>query len=222
METGVKTISIQEAADALGVTPGTIQLRLQRGDLKGMRSKTEAGNNEWRVFLSQKSADYAFALQRQSITFSEKDIIDPDDAMPGDSSDASADDWRNHEKERVEFLAETLLKPLTDRIEAQALALHQQARMIEEQALQLRRITDLESKVRIEREATEAQRELLETERQISDCYKSENAELRKQVSEMSEAQNSSLDEITSLEAELEQVRKLYEQSRRPWWKKLF
>jgi len=82
----VKTISIQEAAEALGVSAGTIQLRLQRGDLKGIRTKTPAGSSEWRVFLSQKSADYAFALQRHSISFTEPDIIDPDDSSYYDQS----------------------------------------------------------------------------------------------------------------------------------------
>ena len=113
----MKTISVQEAADALGVSTGAIQIKLQRGELKGMRTKTLAGTNEWRVFLSQKSAEYAFALQNQSISFSERDIIDPDDATYMAPSMERTLNWRTDEIERMEVLAETLLKPLTNRIE---------------------------------------------------------------------------------------------------------
>jgi hypothetical protein len=217
----VKTISIQEAAEALGVSAGTIQLRLQRGDLKGIRTKTPAGSSEWRVFLSQKSADYAFALQRHSISFTEKDIIDPDDSSYFDQSIVRSDNWRAEEIKKMEVLAETLIKPLTDRIEAQALALREQAAVIEQQGIQLRLLSDLESKVRLESENAEAQREAAEAERIVSECYKEENAALRQQVSTLSEARNAKLEKIASLESELANIQELYKRTQVPWWKRL-
>lgn len=225
----VKTISIQEAAEALGVSAGTIQLRLQRGELKGMRTKTAAGSSEWRVFLSQRSADYAFALQSHSISFSDKDIIDPDDTSYLCSADETvawrnedSGAWRADEIQRMELLAETLLKPLTDRIEAQAMALREQATIIEEQGRQLRLIEDLETKVKIRSaEAAEHQR-AAETERQISECYKQENAELRHQVLSLTDSRNAKLDKIANLELELQRLQQACHDAQRPWWKKLF
>lgn len=225
----VKTISIQEAAEALGVTAGTIQLRLQRGELKGMRSKTAAGSSEWRVFLSQRSADYAFALQNHSISFSDKDIIDPDDtsylASPDETIAWRTDDsgaWRVEEIQRMEMLAETLLKPLTDRIEAQAVALREQATIIEEQGLQLRLIEDLESKINMRNAEAAEHQKAAETERQISECYKQENAELRHQVMSLTDSRNAKLDKIANMELELERLRQACKEAQLPWWKKLF
>ncbi len=225
----MKTISIQEAAEALGVTAGTIQLRLQRGELKGMRSKTAAGSSEWRVFLSQRSADYAFALQNHSISFSDKDIIDPDDtsylASPDETIAWRTDDsgaWRVEEIQRMEMLAETLLKPLTDRIEAQAVALREQATIIEEQGLQLRLIEDLESKINMRNAEAAEHQKAAETERQISECYKQENAELRHQVMSLTDSRNAKLDKIANMELELERLRQACKEAQLPWWKKLF
>lgn len=225
----VKTISIQEAAEALGVTAGTIQLRLQRGELKGMRSKTASGSSEWRVFLSQRSADYAFALQNHSISFSDKDIIDPDDtsylASPDETIAWRTDDsgvWRVEEIQRMEMLAETILKPLTDRIEAQAVALREQATIIEEQGLQLRLIEDLESKINMRSAEAAEHQKAAETERQISECYKQENAELRHQVLSLTDSRNAKLDKIANMELELERLRQACKEAQLPWWKKLF
>lgn len=225
----MKTISIQEAAEALGVTAGTIQLRLQRGELKGMRSKTAAGSSEWRVFLSQRSADYAFALQNHSISFSDKDIIDPDDtsylASPDETIAWRTDDsgaWRVEEIQRMEMLAETLLKPLTDRIEAQAVALREQATIIEEQGLQLRLIEDLESKINMRSAEAAEHQKAAETERQISECYKQENAELKHQVMSLTDSRNAKLDKIANMELELERLRQACKEAQLPWWKKLF
>lgn len=225
----MKTISIQEAAEALGVTAGTIQLRLQRGELKGMRSKTASGSSEWRVFLSQRSADYAFALQNHSISFSDKDIIDPDDtsylASPDETIAWRTDDsgvWRVEEIQRMEMLAETILKPLTDRIEAQAVALREQATIIEEQGLQLRLIEDLESKINMRSAEAAEHQKAAETERQISECYKQENAELRHQVLSLTDSRNAKLDKIANMELELERLRQACKEAQLPWWKKLF
>lgn len=155
----MKTISINEAAEALGVTPGTIQLKLQRGDLKGTRSKNHLGVTEWRVFLSQKHSSNIPGSEL--ISFSPKDIIEPSD-FDGPDREEEMRAWRQAEMERLDLIAQTLLKPLTDKIEAQAIALREQSLIIEEQSQKLRLLPDLEKRAREESEAAKMERECVE------------------------------------------------------------
>ena len=45
-----KTISVKEAASALGITPRAVTYRLEKGQLKGTLNKNEFGVPEWRIF----------------------------------------------------------------------------------------------------------------------------------------------------------------------------
>lgn len=208
----MKTISINEAAEALGVSPGTIQLRLQRGDLKGTRSKNHLGVTEWRVFLSQKHPGKIPGSEL--ISFSPKDIIEPSD-FDGPDQEEELRAWRQAEMERLDLIAQTLLKPLTDKIEAQAIALREQAVLIEEQSQKLRLLPDLEKLAREESEAAKMERESAE-------LHKLQNLKLQEQVSELSDARDSRLQEISVLQTEIATLNAQLKSAQRPWWLKLF
>lgn len=102
------------------------------------------------------------------------------------------------------------------------MALREQAIVIEEQGIQLRLIADLESKIKEEQQAVDEQKAAAETERQVSECYKLENAELRQQILSLSDSRNAKLDKIANLESEVNRLTELHKESQRPWWQKLF
>lgn len=124
----MKTISVKEAALALGVSPRTIQYKLQNGDLKGSRTKNQFGVAEWRIWPTKEIADSLTQKQGNSeaISFAPTDseTIDAEDISP-EGLEAPTN-WRDIELERLEVMAEKLVKPLAERIETQAVALREQ------------------------------------------------------------------------------------------------
>lgn len=46
----MRTISVKEAAGALGITPRAVTYRLEKGQLKGTLTKNEFGVPEWRIY----------------------------------------------------------------------------------------------------------------------------------------------------------------------------
>ncbi len=211
----VKTISVKEAAEALGLSPRAIQYKLQNGDLKGTRTKNQYGVAEWRVWPNK---DIAEAIARKNgeaggtLSFSpaEAEAVDVEDVTFDESEGGPAEpnNWRQVEMERLEIMAEKLVKPLAERIEAQAVALREQERVIEDQNRQLRLLPDLKKEA--ERERTQAELRALEVEalnKQIA-ALRSEKDQLEKLVQEASSASS-------DLQAKVEELQK-------PWWKRWF
>jgi hypothetical protein len=193
----VKTISVKEAAEALGVSPRAIQYKLSNGDLKGTRSKNQYGVAEWRVWPNKEIAE-ALSLKQGSKDEAGVDAINfsPSDSETIEAEEVSYDgtgdldgptNWRQVEMERLEVMAEKLMKPLAERVEAQAVALHEQQRVIEDQSRQLRLLPDLQKQA--------------EDERKAAEIGALENEALKKQ--------------IAALQAELQSAKQ-------PWWKKVF
>jgi len=194
----MKTISVKEAAGALGVSPRAIQYKLQNGDLKGTRAKNQYGVAEWRVWpnkeiaekLSLKAGDKAEpASEAISFSPSEAETVEAEEvSFEGSEEDFDEPtNWRQVEMERLELMAEKLVKPLAERIEAQAVALHEQEKVIEDQTRQLRLLPDLQKQA--------------EGERKAADLRALENEALKKQIAA-----------LTNKLEKLEQ----------PWWKKWF
>lgn len=214
----MKTISVKEAAEALGVSPRSIQYKLQNGDLKGTRTKNQYGVAEWRVWPTKEIAEALAAKTGQksavdeSIDFSPQEAIDAetvelDDAQERDSPAG----WRQTEIERLELLAEKLVKPLTEKIAAQAMTINAQEQQIEEQKRQIRLLPDLERRA--------------EEERKAAELRAMEVQALNKQIAALEEerkTQDSKLEKVDALEAKLASVNAELEQLKQPWWKKLF
>jgi len=225
----VKTISVKEAAEALGVSPRAVQYKLQNGDLKGTRTKNQYGVAEWRVWpnkeiseaLSQKqggksegsadainfSPNESEAVEAEEVTFNE-----------GDEVFDEPTNWRQVEIERLELMAEKLVKPLTERIEAQAVALREQENIIEEQKRQLRLLPDLQKQA-------EKERELAENERKAAELRALEIEALNRQITAIEE-QKRELEEKANqanvLAQDMEALKATVEKLQTPWWKKWF
>ncbi len=218
----MKTISVKEAAGALGVSPRAIQYKLQNGDLKGTRAKNQYGVAEWRVWpnkeiaekLSLKAgAEAEPGLETISFSPSEAETIEAEDVSfegTGEDLDEPAS-WRQVEMERLEFMAEKLVKPLAERIEAQAVALHEQEKVIEDQNRQLRLLPDLQKRA--------------EDERIAAELRALENEALKKQIAAM-ESEKGELEAkahaSNALASDLQMLKSKVEELQKPWWKRWF
>jgi DNA repair exonuclease SbcCD ATPase subunit len=238
----VKTISVKEAALALGVSPRTIQYKLQNGDLKGSRTKNQFGVAEWRIWPTKEIADSLTQKQGNSeaISFAPTDseTIDAEDISP-EGLEAPTN-WRDIELERLEVMAEKLVKPLAERIETQAVALREQEKIIEEQKRQLRLLPDLEKRAENERKTAELKElEAVALQKQVAALKsKQDEAEQAKSKIEeleqaLAETQRQSKEEIDRLKEEKEVQSKAVQEQlltltatvqdlKKPWWKKLF
>lgn len=211
----MKTISVKEAAEALGLSTRAIQYKLQNGDLKGTRQKNQYGVAEWRVWPNKEIAE-AVAKKKgdtvdEAINFapSDAEAIDAEEVAFNDSEEPS--NWRQVEMERLELMAEKLVKPLAERIEAQAVALREQEKVIEDQKRQLRLLPDLQKQAEEERKAAELR--ALESEA------------LKKQIDAMAEERSvleSKASKATALAEDVQALKAKMEQLQQPWWKKWF
>ena len=214
----MKPISCKEAALALGVTARTIQNKLKNGDLKGLKQTNKYGTEEWRVWPTKEITE---GLKKLSGTPAESLDFAPDSTETIDAEEVSLDDveetleapesWRETERQRIEMLAEVLIKPLTERLEAQGVALREQERVIEDQQRQLRLLPDLQKQA--------------EEEHQTAEMKALENEALKKQIAALDEERlekEAKLEQMQALETQVTTLRQQVEDLQKPWWKKLF
>lgn len=218
----MKTISVKEAAEALGVSPRAIQYKLQNGDLKGTRTKNQYGVAEWRVWpnkeiseaLAQKQAPKSGG-SGDTINFSpiEDETVEAEEVVydEGEAVFDEPSNWRQVELERLELMAEKLVKPLAERIEAQAVALREQENIIEEQKRQLRLLPDLQKQA--------------EEERKLAEIKALESEALKKQITALEQERQqreTRIEKVESLEAQLAALNEQLQKLQAPWWKKWF
>jgi septal ring factor EnvC (AmiA/AmiB activator) len=212
----VKTISVKEAAEALGVSTRAVQYKLQNGDLKGTRSKNQYGVAEWRVWPNKEISEALSQKQgikseesADAINFSpnESETIEAEEVAYNEGEEVfdEPSNWRQVEMERLEVMAEKLVKPLAERLEAQAVALREQEKIIEDQQRQLRLLPDLQKQA--------------ETERKAAEIGLLENEALKKQITALEEAK---VEKVDSLQAQVNSLTEELQKLQQPWWKKLF
>jgi hypothetical protein len=155
----LKTISVKEAAAALGLTPRAVSYRLEKGQLKGTLTKNEmTGVPEWRIYPNKE----ILAGLRQPATGDTNAIdFDPNDVIEAESVDDTAgSDTQQHTEQRTatmdfQMLIEQCVRPLVDEVKSQALALAEKDRIIDEQSRQLRLLPDFQKQAEDERKAAE-------------------------------------------------------------------
>ncbi len=219
----MKTISVKQAATALGLSPRAIQYKLQNGDLKGTRSKNQFGKSEWRIWPTKDIAealkkiegvpDSAGSADELNFEAVDSETIDAEEVNFNDDEEFSTEpiNWRQVEMERLELMAEKLVKPLADRIEAQAMALREQESVIEDQKRQLRLLPDFQKQA--------------EDERKAAEIRAMEVVALSKQLEAIEEEKKLlaiKANEATVLSQDLQELKSQVEQLRKPFWKKWF
>lgn len=215
----MKTISVKEAAEALGLSTRAIQYKLQNGDLKGTRTKNQYGVAEWRVWPNK---DIAEAISKKKgdtvddeINFSPADAeaIEAEEVQFNETEEEpdQPSNWRQVEMERLELMAEKLVKPLAERIEAQAVALSEQEKVIEDQKRQLRLLPDLQKQAEEERKAADLRALEVEALNKQIAAIQDEKLELEQKVQEAS-----------AMSADLQALKAKVDELQKPWWKKWF
>ena len=206
----MKTISVKEAAEALGVSPRAVQYKLQNGDLKGTRNKNQYGVAEWRVWptkdiseaLTKKQGD-KLRPATDALSFEPNDVIDAVSVEGSAAPDISSGSEQGPVTSEFQAIVEQCVRPLIEEVKTQALALAERDRIIEDQGRQLRLLPDLQKKA--------------EKERQAAEVKTLETIALQKQIELLQAAKEA---ENQVLKAELEALKSEVERLTIPWWKR--
>jgi DNA repair exonuclease SbcCD ATPase subunit len=228
----MKTLSVREVADALGMTPRGVVQRLNRGQLKGTKKQNQFGIQEWQVYanreimqaIESKKGPGGETASQQSFDFAPdgEDTVDAEGIAIEDDEDGGPSKWRDIELARLEVLAEKLVKPLTERLEYQAGELRDKERQLEEQGRQLRLLPDLEKRAEAERRAAELK--ALEVEalnKQIAaldEQRQAAEAEAERIKSEKEAEAKAIQEQLAALSAQLQELK----QPKLSWWQKWF
>jgi hypothetical protein len=188
---------------------------LEKGQLKGTLAKNETtGVPEWRIYpnkeilagLNQPPADNPTEIN-----------FDPGDVIDAESVDDSTGNESNQPSESrpgaVDFqlIVEQCVRPLVEEVKAQALALAEKDRIIEDQSRQLRLLPDFQKRAEEERKAAELR--ALEIEA------------LNKQVAAIEEEKQqleAKANEAVTLATDLHALKETVEKLQAPWWKKMW
>ncbi len=166
----MKTVSVKEAASALGLTPRAVIYRLEKGDLKGTRSPNQYGVQEWRIYpnkhiltglqINQSSESLDFAPEIiDAVTIETKftpadrvttegmdTVFDSSvtDTEFSKESNANYTELPDRLEQVVKTITETITKPLMEELSQQRAVIFQLQREIAEKDNQLRLLPDLQ------------------------------------------------------------------------------
>lgn len=253
-----RLLSLREAADALGIDEKAVQAQLVAGQLKGEK-KSAWLQDKWFVYKGEVDDLLAKQSKETSKKQSGKQVPATENAFAvdlkavmgpnrgGNGSKTSSEDevrlWLATERERLKLIVEQVMQPLVEKIAAQAQALAEKDRVIDEQSRMLKMLPDLEKQAK---EARAKETEMTELKEKIATLQEhSKQGELAKvKVVEL----ESTLQDLKRLEAEskaeadakLERTRKEAEEqakaldeeiillstqlefARKPWWRRMF
>ncbi len=200
----MKTLTVKEVAQTLGITTRAVIQRLSKGQLKGTRKTNQYGIQEWLVYPNKEITQLSQSNNKQiEINNAEEVLFEVQE---------QSKNWRESELSKLEVISEKLIEPLINKLESQTKLLLEQEKLIEDQKRQLRLLPDLEKRA--------------EDERKISELKMLETIALEKQIQEIENLrieEQKRLFEKESKEQELQQeLTALKNQLQQPWWKKLF
>lgn len=190
----MRTLTVKEAAQALGVSVRTVQHRLNTGELKGKRTPNQYGVSEWRVWPNKE------ILERLSPgkTFEELDFSAPQEEFQGGDSSAvvDAETVESDKQDLDELSLRTIVRELTQQF-AETLSreksiVAQLQRDLEDKDRQLKLLPDYQKRA--------------EDQRKEAELKELESIALRKQVEALKaeeEAKQAEISRLAKLEAEV-------------------
>lgn len=218
----MRTISVKEAAAALGITPRAVTYRLEKGQLKGSLTKNDFGVPEWRIYPNKQILQGL--NEPPSDEGPEQTSFEPNDVVDVVSVESSSPGQQSEQGQATAFppgfqaMVEQCVRPLVEEVKAQAVELAEKDRIIEEQSRQLRLLPDLQKQAEIERKHAEE-------ERKAAELRAMEVEALNKQIAAI-EAEKEQLlakaNEASALANDLLILKNKVEDLQKPWWKKLF
>ncbi len=232
----MRTVTVKEAADALGLTTRAITSRLAKGDLKGIQKTNTYGVKEWRIYPTKEIASKLKLDQDSDV--GENDFPPLEEAVDAETiyeevQQAQHQTWVEEERSRLRLLAEEMMKPLVDTIRAQEQQLQEQGRQLkllpdfQKQAEEERRAAHLKA---VEAAALEKQIEALKAEKEESDKAKKHMAVLERSLEEQERTKNAEIEalkvekeaQLKAVEEQLATLSQTIQELKKPWWKKWF
>lgn len=232
----MRTVTVKEAADALGLTTRAITSRLAKGDLKGTQKTNAYGVKEWRIYPTKEIAS-KMKLDMES-DVAENDFPPLEEAIDAETifeevQQSEHQTWVEEERSRMRLLAEEMMKPLLDTIRTQEQQLQDQSRQLkllpdfQKQAEDERKAAHLKA---VEAAALAKQIEALQAEQAEAEKAKEQVVALEQTLEEQERTKNA---EIEALKAEKEAQLKAVEEQlatlsqtvqdlKKPWWQKMF
>lgn len=217
-----RTISVKEAAAALGITPRAVTYRLEKGSLKGTLNKNEFGVPEWRIYPNKEIMAGLNAQHdvqgKGPINFQPEDVVEAESV---DASDEPASQQQENEQRfshEFQAIVEQCVRPLVEEVKAQTLAIAERDRIIEEQNRQLRLLPDLQKQAQKEREQAEQERKAAELRALEIEALNKQIAAVEQEKIELIAKAN----EASALASDLQSLKSKVEELERPWWKKFF
>ncbi len=243
----MRTISVKEAALALGITPRAVSYRLEKGQLKGNLTKNEAtGVPEWRIYPNKEilsALSQATAEDSSVMDFEPNDVIDAESIDDTAGSDTTQAPEARPGAADFQMIVEQCVRPLVEEVKAQALALAEKDRIIEDQSRQLRLLPDFQKRAEDERKAAElkeleaealrkqiaamqATQEQSESARLVAEeeieRVRQEKEAEAKLLKEENEKLKQKAEEAASLAADVQSLKATVDDLKRPLWKKWF
>lgn len=207
-------LSVKEAAELLKLDERSVRERLINGQLKG--EKRSIGLRE-KWFVYSGSLEAAIGKQNPfagdpvgltEVTIDGNDFTEEHESEIEEHVSNSEDNWIESNRDKVKLLAEEIVKPMLEKLDAQSEIIFEQRKTINDQERQLRLLPDLQ------KQAANRAQEL--------DLKHVENEALKKQVMAM-EAQLIAKDsETISLVDDLSVIKEQLQELQKPWWKKWF
>jgi hypothetical protein len=199
----VRTISVKEAAQALGISTRAVIYRIEKCELKGEQKPNPYGVREWRIYPTKEIAE-KLRLKEVApdpvINFApEPETIDAEPMNEADPLSETADDfWIESERSRLRLVIDEISRPYLETI-------REQERQITDQRRELRLLPDLQKQAEVERKASEEK--ALEAEA------------LKKQIAAI---EDKSALEIATLSEQVTSLQEKLERSQNTWWRRFF
>ncbi|CAN5294077.1 hypothetical protein BH11CYA1_BH11CYA1_50830 [soil metagenome] len=232
-----KTISVREAAVALGLTPRAVTYRLEKQQLKGTLTKNDSGVPEWRIYpnkeimagLSQNApTDNAIPIDFEPTDFVDAEAVDGSEES---NQTAARQQDNGFNSESFQALIEQFVRPLVEEVKAQTLAIAERDRIIEEQSRQLRLLPDLQKRAEEEKAHADQERKVaneraleviaLNTQVGLMEQEKSKTVEQLETIEEEKKKLEAKANEAMALAADLSALKQTVEKLQAPWWKKI-
>jgi hypothetical protein len=221
-------LSLRDAANQAGLSESAIKKQIRNGHIKGEKRNYLLWD-EWyvsaddidRLRVQRKMAGKSLVSATAIAALLEPEIVLADvPKIEGDSPEDAA--WLTKYRHSVKAVAEEFFRPLLERLEVQAMLLEEKDRLIEEQAIKLRLLPDLEKRAQEqklifaekEKEAL-ALKESLEAEEKLRAQIELQKTEAEQELANQRAKKQEMALEIAALESQIVELK-------RPWWKKLF
>jgi len=178
----LRTVTVKEAAEALGLTKRAVMYRLESSKLKGTRVKNSYGVEEWRIYPTKEiierlndPARIKAAAQAEEVA---EEFFDAEE-VSYTSSEGEETEENDFEEERrkMRVMAEEFVRPLLESLDAKNKELIRKD--LEVEHLKVKLLPDLEKQAEAERKASELKElEVAALKKQIEDIKSTTAAEL--------------------------------------------